>query len=590
VRQTVGVFAALLTLAIAPAASADSWSAGQPTVTPHAFAATATLQNGKVLAIGGFSDPTTPTGTVDSYDPATGVWSPAASLGTERPFPLAATLAGGQVLVIGPGDSAEVYNPTANAWTDVTNQMQEPHGGPPAIGIPETAAIAPLPDGRALIAGGTDASKHADIYDLPTNSFIPAADMPDARELPSVVALPNGKALVVGGVGTTGPLASAVVYDPSNNTWSGTSNDMAIPHVAPEVAPLPGGKVLIFGGANGDTTPALTTDAEIYDPATKSFTQTGSMVAPDLFGFSVALTSGRVLAGTGFPELPDSSGPPPTTPVAALTQVYSPAAGTWSISAPIPTPELGPGAAALPGDRAIVFGGTPSFISTTVETRTQIYAGIIPASAPQNAIATPGNGVASVSWTPPASAGNGTISHYVITDPGGLTITTPDARTSVMVGGLTNGVPASFTVVAVNEAGAGAPATTAPVTPNVAPVTPNVAPADTTAPTIKVSKLKTKLKLKSFLSGLTASITPSEDASLSITLLASVKKATIARAYNLTLGSKSYGRSGSTRKIKVKPSKKLVGKAKKFTVRVKIVATDASGNARTVNKTVHVSK
>ena len=63
-----------------------------------------------------------------------------------------------------------------------------------------------------------------------------------------------------------------------------------------------------------------------------------------------------------------------------------------------------------------------------------------------------------------------------------------------------------------------------------------------------VSKLKAKLKLKRFLKGVTATVTPSEPASLSVDLLASARKVTIAKAYNVILASKSYGRAG-VRKI-----------------------------------------
>ena len=40
--------------------------------------------------------------------------------------------------------------------------------------------------------------------------------------------------------------------------------------------------------------------------------------------------------------------------------------------------------------------------------------------------------------------------------------------------------------------------------------------------------------------------------------------------------------------VKLKPSKSDIGRAKKFTVQVRIVATDAAGNRRTVRKNVKV--
>jgi hypothetical protein len=117
---------------------------------------------------------------------------------------------------------------------------------------------------------------------------------------------------------------------------------------------------------------------------------------------------------------------------------------------------------------------------------------------------------------------------------------------------------------------------------------PPPAGPDTTAPTVKITGLKSKLKLKAFLKGVTATLTPDESSSLAVDLLGSATRASIARSYNVTLASKSYG-LGGVRKLKLKPSKKLVGKAKKFTVRLRVVATDAAGNRRTVTKTIRVS-
>jgi hypothetical protein len=40
--------------------------------------------------------------------------------------------------------------------------------------------------------------------------------------------------------------------------------------------------------------------------------------------------------------------------------------------------------------------------------------------------------------------------------------------------------------------------------------------------------------------------------------------------------------------VTLKPSKALVGKATRFSVRVQVVATDAAGNRRTVRRTISV--
>ena len=89
---------------------------------------------------------------------------------------------------------------------------------------------------------------------------------------------------------------------------------------------------------------------------------------------------------------------------------------------------------------------------------------------------------------------------------------------------------------------------------------------------------------------MTATLTPDEPVALTIELVASTKKATIAKTYNLGLTSRSYGRSAAARKIKLKPNRKLVGKARKFTVQLKILAVDTAGNARTVTKMIKIAR
>ncbi len=99
--------------------------------------------------------------------------------------------------------------------------------------------------------------------------------------------------------------------------------------------------------------------------------------------------------------------------------------------------------------------------------------------APTNVVAVPGDGQATVSWTAPANGGSPITSYSVTSSPGAIVMST--GATSVVVTGLTDGTPYTFTVTATNGVGTG-PASSAstPVTPVAAATVPD-APADVSA-------------------------------------------------------------------------------------------------------------
>ncbi|MCX7635697.1 MAG: hypothetical protein N2Z74_08140, partial [Syntrophales bacterium] len=94
--------------------------------------------------------------------------------------------------------------------------------------------------------------------------------------------LDNGKVLIAGGhtnVNTTDALATAELYDPATRTFTATGS-MNAPRWGHTATLLPDGKVIIIGGYNyeGNKHTHLDT-AELYDPATGQFTLLASRMS-----------------------------------------------------------------------------------------------------------------------------------------------------------------------------------------------------------------------------------------------------------------------------------------------------------------------
>jgi YVTN family beta-propeller protein len=78
----------------------------------------------------------------------------------------------------------------------------------------------------------------------------------------------------------------------------------------------------------------------------------------------------------------------------------------------------------------------------------------VPPGAPTGVTASPGNGQATISWSPPASFGSFAISTYMATaSPDGRTCLVSAPALSCTISGLTNGVTYTFTVQALSGAG-----------------------------------------------------------------------------------------------------------------------------------------
>ncbi len=242
------------------------------------------LRNGKVLIAGGGKYIDQGSGsfsisrltTTELYDPATGLWSVADELHTQRIFHTATLLPNGKVLVAGgcledwcldddPLDSGELYDPNTGAWS-VTGRLNTPR-------VRHTATL--LPDGRVLVAGGDFGNSasyelyNPERYNPATGSWSVTGPL-TRRDSHTATFLADGKVLVAGGYDDPYHIASAAeLYDPAAGGWSITSS-LNTPRYNHTATLLPNGKVLVVGGYGGTYPPTILRSAELYDSGSSS--------------------------------------------------------------------------------------------------------------------------------------------------------------------------------------------------------------------------------------------------------------------------------------------------------------------------------
>jgi len=281
------------------------------------------LNDGRVLLIGGASsfDAHWP----ETWDPTTGDFTQAGGWDALGDHAVAAgPLADGRVLgVINHSTTAELYDPVS----DTVSRTGSLHDSP----WDATATL--LADGRVLIAGG--ASTVLQVYDPKTGDFTVTDSTSMGRTGHAAVLLADGRVLIVGGLGTgldAGAFAPAEIYDPTTGTVHLTGS-MITPRAKLVATLLADGRVLVTGGGNAvwvyDRGETLAS-AELYDPATGTFSPTGSMGIARTGHTATLLRDGTVLiAGGTAPELDPVEGSVRLDSTASA-ELYDPATGTFS--------------------------------------------------------------------------------------------------------------------------------------------------------------------------------------------------------------------------------------------------------------------
>jgi hypothetical protein len=378
------------------------------------------LKDGKVLLVGGQDTRVIDTdpakgyrGTAYLYDPVTKVFAATGSLIQARAGHMATLLADGRVLIAGgmgyfkwptdpnaviqeqPVKWGEIYNPATGQFEALppppdhplypAGSMRSAHGS--------TGQAATLFNGQVLMVGGPSGVQTYwpfDLFDPTTNLFdltdivtgnIANQEVFQTREGGAVVALDDGRALLTGGgrtysVNETYPcgisscvLNEARIFDPQSPSALSTVTGMTQARTGHTMTKLPNGKILIIGGSDHFTIastsiflPNPTATAEIYDPATGTFTPTGAMKWARSDHAAILLPTGQVMVAGGYLSATwDGTGTIWSYPTE--TELYDPDTGAFSVmdklAFGLDRPKL-----ALMQDGDVFVGGKPIVTAT----------------------------------------------------------------------------------------------------------------------------------------------------------------------------------------------------------------------------------
>ncbi len=240
----------------------------------------------------------------------------------------------------------------SGTWT-LTNQLANSE---------QNATATLLQNGKVLVSGGDLGSlnliiNNAQLFDPATNSWKAAPAMTSARMGHSGTLLPNGKVLIAGGMNSAFPnvniLKTAELYNPATNTFTATA-PMTVARQTHTATLLPNGKVLVVGGLNLYYTRLgyviCTATAELYDPASAKWSSAASMSLPRCGHTATLLPNGKVMVagGANYRTYFNSA------------EVYDPATNTWSATGSMAITRYGHSAALLQNGKVLVTGPSPT--------------------------------------------------------------------------------------------------------------------------------------------------------------------------------------------------------------------------------------
>src|SRR6266850_8250561 len=240
------------------------------------------------------------------FDPANGLFTDVQSMAHGRWYPTVTTLGDGTVMTFsgltesgGTNTSIEIYSVSAGWSTQ--------------IGSPFTPPLYPrmhlLPNGKVFYSGSTTQSRLFDPVAKTWSGVIATTNYSGTRTYGTSVLLPltpanNYKPVVMIMGGGNPSTATTELIDLSAATPKWTNGpSMSQPRIEMNATILPNGKIIALGGSlNDEDTGTASLNADLYDPATNTFSSAGRNAFARLYhSNSLLLPDGTVWFAGGNP-------------------------------------------------------------------------------------------------------------------------------------------------------------------------------------------------------------------------------------------------------------------------------------------------
>jgi hypothetical protein len=278
----------------------------------------ASLADGRILLVGGYGGDNSHIGLADAeiFDPGTNNFTTIPSMSYRRWYPTATTLSDGRVLVTAGWQTTEhsnagipeIYNPTTNSWSQLTN-ANNPFETYPFIYV--------LPNGNVVHVGGSEYPTITESLNISTQTWTTI----DPRQIDggsSSMYLPYkivkaGSASDSQGSGPSLNTTFVIDLTQPSPAWV-QAPSMAYPRSFMNMTELPDGTVLATGGEtdkNGGNIANAVYAGELWNSQTTGWQTMASMHTPrEYHSTALLLPDGRVLQsgmGADFGNVPNET-------------------------------------------------------------------------------------------------------------------------------------------------------------------------------------------------------------------------------------------------------------------------------------------